>query len=85
MVAVGIRVAVVRDAFGFLDFRLQLMLAQDRPTFASWDQDALALELDYRVDNPVGRRSARHSGIFSSPTDSMPCRSSHWRRYGTRG
>lgn len=37
----------VRDVFRIFDERLALMLAQDSPTFANWDQDATALEDDY--------------------------------------
>ena len=34
----------VRDVFVLFDLRLALMLEQDDPLFANWDQDATALE-----------------------------------------
>ncbi len=37
----------VRDVFVVFDERLALMLTQDDPLFANWDQDATALEKDY--------------------------------------
>ena len=75
----------LRDAFGFLDFRLQLMLAQDRPTFASWDQDALALELDYRVEDPLSVADQLGTAVtqFADRLDAMQV--VHWQRSGTRG
>lgn len=37
----------VRDVFRLFDTRLRLMLAEDDPLFANWDQDATAIEDDY--------------------------------------
>src|SRR5690606_13247647 len=37
----------VRDVFGVFAGRVRLMLDQDEPTFADWDQDAAALDSDY--------------------------------------
>ena len=37
----------VRDVFRLFDERLHLMLDQDNPTFANWDQDATAVEGRY--------------------------------------
>ncbi|MFI2105020.1 DinB family protein [Isoptericola sp. NPDC019693] len=39
--------AHVRDVFRIFDERLALMLAEDDPAFANWDQDVAALEGDY--------------------------------------
>lgn len=37
----------VRDVFGLFAERLELMLTEDDPQFANWDQDATAIENDY--------------------------------------
>ncbi len=37
----------VRDVHALFGQRVRLMLDEDEPTFASWDQDATALERDY--------------------------------------
>ena len=43
----------VRDVFRIFDGRLRLMLAQDGPRFANWDQDATAVEERYDRQDPV--------------------------------
>ncbi|WP_166844871.1 DinB family protein [Isoptericola sp. BMS4] len=45
--------AHVRDVFRVFDERLALMLAEDDPLFADWDQDATALEADYAHQDPA--------------------------------
>ena len=42
----------VRDACRVFADRLGLMLAQDDPLFANWDQDATAIEQDYAAQDP---------------------------------
>jgi hypothetical protein len=44
--------AHVRDVFRVFDGRLGLMLEQDAPTFANWDQDATAIDDDYGSQDP---------------------------------
>jgi hypothetical protein len=44
--------AHVRDVFRVFDGRLVLMLEQDAPAFANWDQDATALADDYAGQDP---------------------------------
>jgi hypothetical protein len=44
--------AHVRDVFRVFDGRLVLMLAEDAPAFANWDQDAAALADDYAGQDP---------------------------------
>jgi hypothetical protein len=44
--------AHVRDVFRVFDGRLVLMLAEDAPAFANWDQDATALADDYAGQDP---------------------------------
>jgi hypothetical protein len=43
----------VRDVHRLFDERLHLMLDQDDPRFANWDQDATAVEQDYGAQDPV--------------------------------
>jgi hypothetical protein len=74
----------VRDVYRLYDVRLQLMLAEDDPTYANWDQDATALEQRYAEQDPgvvagelaeaVEQRAAR----FDSLSDDQ------WLRTGTR-
>ena len=44
--------AHVRDLFDVFAGRLGLMLSQDNPTFADWDQDQAALDGDYASLDP---------------------------------
>jgi hypothetical protein len=44
--------AHVRDVFRVFDGRLALMLDEDAPAFANWDQDATALADDYAGQDP---------------------------------
>lgn len=44
--------AHVRDVFRIFDARLALMLAEEAPTFANWDQDETAVEDDYASQDP---------------------------------
>ena len=43
----------VRDVFRLYDERLALMLEQDDPTFANWDQDVTAVEDRYGDQDPA--------------------------------
>lgn len=43
----------VRDVFRLFAERLDLMLTQDGPRYANWDQDATAIEDDYAGQSPV--------------------------------
>ncbi len=45
--------AHVRDVYGVMDERLELMLNQEHPQFANWNQDATAAERDYLHQNPA--------------------------------
>ena len=44
----------VRDVFRLFDERLRLMLTEDGPRFANWDQDETALADRYDQQDPVG-------------------------------
>jgi hypothetical protein len=43
----------VRDVFVLFDRRLSLMLEQDNPDFANWDQDETAIESRYSEQDPA--------------------------------
>ena len=43
----------VRDVHELFAQRVRLMLDEDAPTFANWDQDATALERDYGSQDPA--------------------------------
>ena len=43
----------VRDVFRLYDERLELMLTQDDPLYANWDQDETAIAEDYAGQDPA--------------------------------
>ncbi|RKE19255.1 DinB family protein [Streptomyces sp. TLI_171] len=43
----------VRDVFRLFDVRLRLMLTEDDPLFANWDQDATAVAERYHEQDPA--------------------------------
>ena len=43
----------VRDVYRIFLGRLDLMLTDDDPTFANWDQDVTAVDDDYRAQDPA--------------------------------
>lgn len=45
--------AHVRDVFEVFTSRLELMLSEDKPTFANWNQDQAALDGDYSNLDPA--------------------------------
>jgi hypothetical protein len=74
----------VRDVCELFERRLQLMLAEDDPTFANWDQDETALEQRYweqpakQVAAAIRRRAERLADSFAGVTGSQ------WERTGRR-
>ena len=74
----------VRDVCELFDQRLQLMLDEDDPTFANWDQDETALEQRYWEQRPaeVAREiragAERIAGSFATVDDAQ------WARTGRR-
>ena len=65
----------VRDVHDLFAQRLRLMLAEDQPTFANWDQDATAVERAYTAQDPgavaVGLIEAAGTvaGVYATVTD----------------
>lgn len=74
----------VRDACRVFTERLTLMLSQDDPRFANWDQDATAVEQDYSGQDPV-RVDAdlrRNAGAIADAFAAV--RADQWERTGRR-
>jgi 2-polyprenyl-3-methyl-5-hydroxy-6-metoxy-1,4-benzoquinol methylase len=77
----------VRDVHRVFGARLDLMLGQDEPTFANWDQDVTAVEERYDLQDPaaVGPElvaaaeavAARYDAIRDAPEET-------WARRGLR-
>ncbi len=77
----------VRDVHRIFGARLDLMLAEDEPTFANWDQDVTAVEERYDLQDPavVGPElvaaaeavAARYDAIRDAPDET-------WARRGLR-
>ena len=75
----------VRDVLRLYAQRLELMLGQDDPLYPNWDQDATAVEQDYRGQDPsqvsdqlgaAAHRLADHFGAVSATGWSRPGRRS---------
>lgn len=75
----------VRDVFDLACVRVGLMLAQDEPQFANWDQDATAIEDDYAAQEPravtdqLVAQSARFAAVVAAVQEDA------WARRGMRG
>ena len=65
----------VRDVHVLFAERVRLMLAEDVPTFANWDQDATAVERDYGSQDPdavaaeLAEASRAVAVLYASVTD----------------
>lgn len=74
----------VRDVFSIFTQRLHLMLTEDDPLFENWDQDATALEHDYRSREPaevageLARAGVTAAAAFAAVPDDA------WTRTGRR-
>ncbi len=75
----------VRDVFVLFGQRIQLMLDQDDPLFANWDQDETALEDDYASQLPseVSTQLVAAGRAISVTFDAVP--DDAWQRTGRRG
>jgi hypothetical protein len=74
----------VRDVFRLYDFRLQLMLEEDDPSYPNWDQDAAAVEQRYDEQDPadVVRELQNAAIVLSRRFDALT--EAEWSRTGTR-
>ena len=65
----------VRDVHVLFAQRVRLMLDEDEPTFANWDQDATAVESDYGSQDPTVvaveliEAAGTVAGIYATVTD----------------
>jgi hypothetical protein len=74
----------VRDVLRLYEERLALMLTQDGPRFANWDQDATAVQDNYAAQDPavVAAELTTAAGIIAAHFDSVT--GAQWQRTGTR-
>ncbi len=74
----------VRDVFALFDYRLGLMVNEDDPTFANWDQDATAVADHYNEQDPsaVAPRLLEAGGILADSFGAVDGEA--WQRTGTR-
>ena len=74
----------VRDVYRLFDTRLHLMLDEDAPTFANWDQDETALADDYGAQDPtvVVDDLEALGAVLAASFDAVPADA--WSRTGLR-
>jgi hypothetical protein len=74
----------VRDVFRIFDQRLSLMLTQDNPVFANWDQDETAVNDRYDQQDPrdVARELVLAADAIALRIDAVA--DDEWARPGTR-
>jgi len=74
----------VRDVFEIFDVRVGLMLSEEDPLFANWDQDATAQERDYGSQDParVSVELAESARALAGRFDGVS--GPQWTRPGTR-
>jgi hypothetical protein len=74
----------VRDVYRLFNERLALMVDEDDPTFANWDQDATAVADDYGAQDPgvVGDELAVAAAAVAGAIDELT--EGDWARTGAR-
>lgn len=74
----------VRDVFRLFDQRLRLMLTEDDPLFANWDQDATAVEQRYGEQEParVAKELRAAAATLAERFDAVT--GDQWQRPGRR-
>jgi hypothetical protein len=74
----------LRDVFRIYDVRLHLMLDQDDPDYANWDQDAAAIDDDYAGQDPatVMAELEEAATVLADSFDAVL--EDEWDRTGTR-
>ncbi len=74
----------VRDVCTLFEQRLRLMLDQDDPVFANWDQDVTALEQQYWRQDPQAVAGELSRAARSVATAFGAVRAGQWGRPGRR-
>jgi hypothetical protein len=74
----------VRDVFDLYNLRLHLMLDEDAPTFANWNQDVTAVEQRYGAQNPVAVAIELNSASERLAASFGEVRADQWHRTGLR-
>jgi hypothetical protein len=74
----------VRDVCRIFDTRLRLMLAEDDPVFANWDQDVTALEERYWTQDPSTVAAELAGAAEQIADDFAAVAGAQWQRPGRR-
>jgi hypothetical protein len=74
----------VRDVFDLYDLRLHLMLNQDAPTFANWNQDVTAVEQRYGAQDPAAVATELDSAAERLAASFSNVKADQWQRTGLR-
>ena len=74
----------VRDVYQLFDERLRLMLAEDDPSFANWNQDDTAVASRYHEDDPAAVAVAIAAEADRLAADFDGLADDQWRRTGRR-
>jgi len=75
----------VRDMSRVFGARAELMLAQDEPTFESWDQDAAAIEARYGEQDPATVAAELREAVEAAAATFADVTDEQWSRRGLRG
>lgn len=74
----------VRDVFRLYDQRLALMLGEDDPLFANWDQDETAVAERYGEQDPTQVAAELHAAADQIATSFAAVEDEQWSRPGRR-
>lgn len=74
----------VRDVFRLYDVRLGLMLDEDNPIYANWDQDATAIESRYHEQDPAAVATELGTAAEALATRFDGVDGQRWGRLGRR-
>ena len=74
----------VRDALRLGDQRISLMVAEQDPTFANWDQDATAMADRYSSQDPAAVASDLHRAAVTVAERLETLADDGWPRTGSR-
>jgi hypothetical protein len=76
--------AHVRDVYRLFDARIALMLVEDEPTFANWDQDETAVAERYAEADPELVADELEAAALAFTTRVRGLTPDQWRRRGRR-